>query len=80
MIAVTYSLFGESKTRQEIENEVKYQIYETEEIETQIIDKTKPHWSTQLCKNLEDAHKFINDTKKLKSFSCVIAIRNLEEL
>ena len=80
MIAVTYSLFGESKTRQEIENEVQYQIYETEEIETQIIDKSKPHWSTALCKDLKDADKFINDTKKLKSFSCIIAIRDLDEL
>ena len=80
MIAVTYSLFGESKTRQEIENEVQYQIYETEEIETQIIDKSKPHWSTERCENIEDADKFINDIKKLKSFSCIVAIRNYNEL
>jgi hypothetical protein len=80
MIAVTYSLFGESKTRQQIENEIEFGVYENEEIETQIIDKSNPHWSTEICRTYEDSIDFISSIKKLKSFSCIVAIRNLNDL
>jgi hypothetical protein len=80
MIAVTISFFGEWKTKTQIENEIDFGVYENEEIETQVIDKSNPHWSTFIFKNHEEAIEKINKYKKSKSFSFVVQILDLDKL
>ena len=80
MIAVTISFFGEWKTKTQLDNEIEFGVYETEEHEIVQIDKTNPHWSTHLFKNHEEAIHWINGAKKLKTFSCIIAIRDTDKL
>ena len=80
MIAITISFFGEWKTKTQIENEIEFGVYENEQIETQIIDKSNPHWSTFIFENHEDSIQWINKCKKSKSFSCVIQIQDLDKL
>jgi hypothetical protein len=80
MIAVTISFFGEWKTKTQLENEIEFGVYQDEEHEIIQIDKSNPHWSTILFKNHEEAINFINGAKKLKTFSCVISIRDTDKL
>lgn len=80
MIAVTISFFGEWKTKTQLEKEIEFGVYENEQIEINQIDKSNPHWSTFVFKNNEDAIQWINKCRKLKTFSCVVAIQDLDKV
>jgi hypothetical protein len=80
MIAVTISFFGEWKTKTQLEAEIEFGIYKDEIHEIKRIDKSNPHWSTFVFKNHEDAIQWIDKCKKLKTFSCVVAIQDLDKL
>jgi len=76
MIAATISFFGEFRTKTQLEAEIEFGQYQTEEFERFQINKQNPYWSTFVFKDQEEAAQWINKCKKLKSFSCVVAIRD----
>jgi hypothetical protein len=81
MIAATLSFFGEQQTKTQLENEISLNNYDPEEnYKAERIDKSNPQWNTFLFSTFEDANKWIEECKKIKTFSTVIAIRNLNTL
>jgi hypothetical protein len=80
MIAVTISFFGEWKTKTQLESEIELGIFQEETHEINRIDKSNPHWSTFVFKDHVDAIEWINKCKKMKTFSCVVAIQDLDRL
>jgi hypothetical protein len=80
MIAVTISFFGEWKTKTQLESEIELGIFQEETHEINRIDKSNPHWSTFVFKDYVDAIDWINKCKKMKTFSCVVAIQDLDRL
>jgi hypothetical protein len=80
MIAVTISFFGEWKTKTQLEAEIEFGLFKDESHEINRIDKSNPHWSTFVFKNHEDSIQWIDKCKKLKTFSCVVAIQDLDSI
>ena len=81
MIAVTLSFYGEWKTKIQIEAEIDFGVYNPDEnLQIHQIDKNNPHWNTFVFRDIDEANSFIDGCKKLKSFSRVIQIRNMDQL
>ena len=80
MIAVTISFFGEWKTKTQLETEIEFGSFKEEDHEINRIDKSNPHWSTFVFKEHTEASEWINKCKKMKTFSCVVSIQDLDKL
>jgi hypothetical protein len=81
MIAATISFFGEAQTKAQLENEISLANYNpNENYIAERIEKSNPQWKTFIFSTLEAANKWIEECKKIKTFSTVIAIRNLNTL
>lgn len=81
MIAVTISFFREVQTKTTFDIQESHTIYNPDEhYINQRIEKSNPQWITKICDTLEASIKWIEECKKDKTFSAVIAIRDLNTL
>lgn len=81
MIAVTISFFREVQTKTTFDIQESYTMYNPDEHYINKRIKTEnPQWITKICYNIEAANYWIDEQKQNKTFSAVIAIRNLNTL
>jgi hypothetical protein len=81
MIAVTVSFFREVQTKTTFDVQESHTIYNSEEhYINQRIEKSNPQWITKICNTLEASFEWIEESIKDKTFSAVIAIRDINTL
>jgi hypothetical protein len=80
LINVTVSMFDSHIRIKTFETETSKGIYVDESVEMKYINKSKTQWKTYQFDTMENANNFIEQIKQHKEFSCIVAIRNENEL
>lgn len=81
MIAATVSFFKEVQTKTIFNIQESHTIYNSDEhYINKRIETENPQWITKICDNIKAANEWIDEQKQNKTFSAVIAIRNLNTL
>lgn len=81
MIAATISFFREVQTKTTFDIQEAHTIYNPDEhYINKRIETENPQWITKICDNIEAANEWIDEQKQNRTFSAVIAIRDLNTL
>lgn len=79
-INVTVSMFDSHIRIKTFETETSKGIYVDESVEMKYINKQKTQWKTYQFDTMESANNFIKQVKQQPEFSCIVSIRNQNEL